>query len=105
MSPAAIIPLPGAAALPVIQFRRRGRFPKMVVPMWQLRLNSARLRSNELLEMARDYRERAASMQDTVNFALGQAARWEAQALRARRGLGRADVCTSSSTQGGPHHG
>ena len=95
MSPAAIIPLPGAAALPVIQFRRRGRFPKMVVPMWKIRLNSARLRSNELLEMARDYRERAASMQATINFALGQAAMWEAQALRAQRGL------QGSNVQGG----
>lgn len=95
MSPAAIIPLPGAAALPVIQLRRRGRFPKMVVPMWKIRLNSARLRSNELLEMARDYRERAASMQATINFVLGQAAMWEAQALRAQRGL------QGSNVQGG----
>lgn len=84
---AAIIPLPGAAASPVIQFKRRGRFPKTVVSIWQLRADSARLRnSNELLEMARDYRERAASIQDTANFALSQAAVWEAQALAVRSG-------------------
>lgn len=82
---AAIIPLPGAAASPVIQFKRRGRFPKMVVAMWQLRADSTRLRrSNELLEMARDYRERAASFQDTANYALNKAAIWEAQALAVR---------------------
>jgi hypothetical protein len=82
---ATIIPLPSAAASPVIQFKRRGRFPKMVVSIWQLRADSARLRrSNELLEMARDYRERAASIQDTANYALSQAAIWEAQALAVR---------------------
>jgi hypothetical protein len=38
---AVVIPLPGAAELPVQQVRRRGRYPKGVTPLWRARLDRA----------------------------------------------------------------
>ncbi|MCM2346119.1 MAG: hypothetical protein NDI95_05660 [Acidovorax soli] len=86
---AIIIPLPGAARAPVVQPKRRGRFPKMVVRLWRLRSQSYMLRVEvgELEAKARSRREVVASMRDTINFALADAARLEAQALALRQRL------------------
>lgn len=87
---AAIIPLPGAAAVPVVQPRRRGRFPKVVTGIWQGRIKRGvlALTADELEAKARDYREAVASMRDSIGFALHEAAAMEAQA-RALRGAPR----------------
>ena len=91
---AVIIPLPGAAAAPVVQPKRRGRVPGVVTGIWQARARraargvAAPLTADELEAKARDYRSTVASMRDSISYALGEAAAMEARA-RALRGPAR----------------
>lgn len=86
---AIIIPLPGASVVPVKQPRRRGRHPKIVTALWQWRCKRVAVTAAEELEAkARSYRDTAASMRDSIGFALHEAATMEAQA-RALRGAPR----------------
>lgn len=80
---ALIIPLPGAAHAPVVQTRRAGRWPKMVIcyaGAKYLQAESAR-RIEALREQSQDYRQRADSCADLQRLALHQAAIFEAQAI------------------------
>lgn len=87
---AVIIPLPGAAPAPIVQARRRGRYPKGVVGIWTLRVErrDRERRTTALEEEARRLRATAARMPEYMNVALEHAALLEAEA-RALGGLHR----------------
>lgn len=79
---AVIIPLPGAASAPIVQARRRGRYPKLVVGIWTLRLKrrDRERRTTMLEEEARRMREGAARARELACWAIGRAACLEADA-------------------------
>lgn len=105
---AQVIPLPSAAAVPVVQTSKlQGHSPANVIPGWKVRQHRrarrkygsialARafavahldaLRANDLDEKAKRLRSTAASMMETANWGLGEAAMLEAQALAIRSAI------------------
>ncbi len=91
---ALIIPLPGAARAPVVQTRRAGRWPKMVICLAgaKHRSTAATRQIDALMAQGQDYRQRADSFVELQRLALHQAAICEAQAIelaaRAKRAKG-----------------
>jgi hypothetical protein len=91
---AVIIPLPGAAAAPVLTPKLPpGRPPKNVTSIrsgsWYRSVRQVRMYNAGVLEAdARRYRDAAASMPEYMNFSLEKAALLEAEA-RALRGAPR----------------
>lgn len=84
---ATIIPLPGATPFPVVQPRRRGRFPAGVVSLWRWR-SDTRIRHSEadaLEAKARGLREWVKSGLLHRELALHEAAELESQARTLRQ--------------------
>ena len=73
---AGAIPLPGAAAAPVVNPKRRGRWPKGVAGIWQGRINRQR-REAAARELRDEYEKQCAAVEYTrAALRAGEARQW-----------------------------